>query len=479
MGKQKGGRSKGVDVTKDFVTGSHSLSETITVFVENNKPINVTEKELIATVGSEGVFALRRGGKLDAYMKLCTNWHQGQCHNSEQCSFAHVKDYFSQAPMSMMMMMMPPQQQQQQHGGSGGVAPMHFHPAGLSNNNNNNTSALSSMGNSSSGGGGGMFTLSQQQHQNRAWAPAALVPDSATGSSTYKATSSAWGGAGGGGVNTDLAARGATDSAAAPAVAGISVWGVTSSSPSTTVGGAENSNTSMWSVLGGDTQHPALTGAPSASTSLHAPWGTAPSSTTPQQQHYSSSSSAGFGGFSDLSANSPPFQPSSLANQQQPRQDPLAAFLSAGALVSPGKQQRLEPQAQTPSRGSTLWGEAPSSSGATPPHSYQRMMTGTTATSSPSSLVNQQQHPPALGGSSGLYSYFPGLVAGSSPPSDGMPGSSHPNLAASELVGSGVLSSMLLDGTSPVASSGGSPTTVVEPGNAQLSHLMSLLTAGM
>lgn len=56
MGKPKG-RAKGVDVTKDFVTGSYSLSETITVFVENNKPVNVAERELVPTVGSESVFS--------------------------------------------------------------------------------------------------------------------------------------------------------------------------------------------------------------------------------------------------------------------------------------------------------------------------------------------------------------------------------------------------------------------------------------
>ncbi|CAM39892.1 conserved hypothetical protein [Leishmania braziliensis MHOM/BR/75/M2904] len=95
MGRNKP-RSKAVDVTKSLLQPT-SITDHIAVQVAANKVIQVAEDDLSPTQGSEAAFALRREGKLDASMKLCLNWRQGNCHNHAACSFAHVIPYFGVA----------------------------------------------------------------------------------------------------------------------------------------------------------------------------------------------------------------------------------------------------------------------------------------------------------------------------------------------------------------------------------------------
>ncbi|CAJ1990512.1 protein of unknown function - conserved [Leishmania donovani] len=92
MGRNKP-RSKAVDVTKSLLQPT-SITDHIAVQVAANNVIQVAEDDLSPTQGSEAAFALRREGKLDASMKLCLNWRQGNCHNHAACSFAHVIPYF-------------------------------------------------------------------------------------------------------------------------------------------------------------------------------------------------------------------------------------------------------------------------------------------------------------------------------------------------------------------------------------------------
>ncbi|GET90302.1 hypothetical protein, conserved [Leishmania tarentolae] len=86
-------RSKAVDVTKSLLQPT-SITDHIAVQIATNNVIQVAEDDLSPTQGSEAAFALRREGKLDASMKLCLNWRQGNCHNHAACSFAHVIPYF-------------------------------------------------------------------------------------------------------------------------------------------------------------------------------------------------------------------------------------------------------------------------------------------------------------------------------------------------------------------------------------------------
>lgn len=93
MGRNKP-RSKAVDVTKSLLQPT-SITDRIAVQIAANNVIQVAEDDLSPTQGSEAAFALRREGKLDASMKLCLNWRQGNCHNHAACSFAHVIPYFA------------------------------------------------------------------------------------------------------------------------------------------------------------------------------------------------------------------------------------------------------------------------------------------------------------------------------------------------------------------------------------------------
>ncbi|KAG5490515.1 hypothetical protein JKF63_00635 [Porcisia hertigi] len=92
MGRNKP-RSKAVDVTKSLLQKT-SITDHIAVQIAPNTVIQVAEDEFSPTQGSEAAFALRREGKLDASLKLCLNWRQGNCYNHTACTFAHVIPYF-------------------------------------------------------------------------------------------------------------------------------------------------------------------------------------------------------------------------------------------------------------------------------------------------------------------------------------------------------------------------------------------------
>lgn len=93
-------RAKAKDVTKDYFHGTTTVGDTITVFISNNKPQKVREDEVVATVGSANAFAEAHQGKLDCFMKLCSNWQRGTCHNQEKCLFAHVLEYKNPLPLA-------------------------------------------------------------------------------------------------------------------------------------------------------------------------------------------------------------------------------------------------------------------------------------------------------------------------------------------------------------------------------------------
>ncbi|KAG5473984.1 hypothetical protein CUR178_04094 [Leishmania enriettii] len=93
MGRNKP-RSKAVDVTKSLLQPT-SITDHIAVQIAGNNVLQVTEDDLSPTQGSEAAFALRREGKLNASIKLCLNWRQGNCHNHAACAFAHVIPYFA------------------------------------------------------------------------------------------------------------------------------------------------------------------------------------------------------------------------------------------------------------------------------------------------------------------------------------------------------------------------------------------------
>ncbi|KAK7195528.1 hypothetical protein NESM_000480800 [Novymonas esmeraldas] len=86
-------RSKAVDVTRRVLMPS-SVTDRIAVQVAPSSVVQISEDALSPTQGSDVAFALRREGKLDATVKLCSNWRQGTCFQHAACPSAHVSSYF-------------------------------------------------------------------------------------------------------------------------------------------------------------------------------------------------------------------------------------------------------------------------------------------------------------------------------------------------------------------------------------------------
>jgi len=101
MGKNKQKVHKGRLVTSEYLQGS-TAGHTITVFLSNDQSIQVTPDDVHMTTGSERAFQKAQQGKLDCYMKLCSNWNSGRCVNESRCFFAHVDGYDGQAVLPIL-----------------------------------------------------------------------------------------------------------------------------------------------------------------------------------------------------------------------------------------------------------------------------------------------------------------------------------------------------------------------------------------
>ncbi|KEG14905.1 hypothetical protein DQ04_00261040 [Trypanosoma grayi] len=100
MGRGKG-RAKGIDVTKHFFQPSGPANR-ISVQITASHTIHVGEEDLSPTQGSEAAFALKREGRMEGPMKLCTNWRQGACHSHAACTNAHVAAYFNSPTLPLL-----------------------------------------------------------------------------------------------------------------------------------------------------------------------------------------------------------------------------------------------------------------------------------------------------------------------------------------------------------------------------------------
>jgi hypothetical protein len=464
MGKQKGGRAKGVDVTKDFVTGSHSLSETITVFVENNKPVTVSEKDLLPTAGSEGVFGLRRSGKLDAYMKLCSNWSQGQCHNNEQCCFAHVKEFFNvNPPLSMLpptMMMMMQSGASSAAAGSSSSQQAFFFPSSP----NSGTGGSAWLQN-----GVGHLLAQQSNHHLQ--------------ESVGQAVSGSWPGGGG------------TDTAAAAVTTPGTVWAPTAVLSEGPIGAggsgrlfgadqATQASSALWSVSAAsvDTTQGSRTWSTASGPSLRSTSGSRGAFTLPRTL----SSAADIGSLptnasaSDAQGTSPTVftlsGPASRGGSGFHEQQSRPPSFSSGATWQETSQQRATPYTAVARPVGTAPGGLVSSFRIP---SQEPISAPVPHGSSSSSLPSVS--PPSMS----IFNFLPGLsgvVGGIQGPISAIDGTTAAMSSPSgqRQLGSGVLSA-LNDQNSPIPSSPGSPTADSESSaqQAQLSHLMSILTSGI
>eukprot|EP00759_Apiculatamorpha_spiralis_P058126 PhF_6_TR9067/c0_g1_i1/m.14130 len=108
MGKNKPKVNRGRLATSEYIQAPPITNTPITVFLYPDLSVQVLEEDVVPTQGSEKAFAAAATGKLDTYMKLCTNWCGGRCVNEDRCYFVHIRSYQGVTPAIPVTSLSPP-----------------------------------------------------------------------------------------------------------------------------------------------------------------------------------------------------------------------------------------------------------------------------------------------------------------------------------------------------------------------------------